>query len=122
MAERCIEKYFNMNAGQYCGVLMKEPMSKKIAKLLYKQNQEIQELLASDLSQVEISNWTLAYPNGEQTIINYFETDTNDEKLKRIKLFDKSSQIKFCKNVYHTDKKYNAASEDVKDTFEKEGV
>lgn len=120
MAEKCIEKYFDMPMGCYCGVLIKETMAKKLQKLLYKQNQDIKELLASDLSQVEISNWTLAYPDGKQTSIKYFEQSTNEEKLERIKLIDQTAKVKYCENgVWNTNKKYNEARNDVEDSYMK---
>lgn len=108
MAKQCVEKYFNMPAGAYCGVLLREPLAKKMQKLLYKQAQEIKVLLMSNLDDVEAADWTLVYPLGddgkpEQTTIHYFSTAESDEKIRRIDLFDGALRLRFCKNgVFET--------------------
>lgn len=95
--------------------VIKRTISKKMQKLLYKQTQEIKQLIASNLDDAEISDWTLVYPKGEQTSIHYFTQSSEREKIERLKLFDSSNKIRFCSNgVFMTDKKYNEASEDVK--------
>jgi hypothetical protein len=120
MAERQLEKYFDMSAGSYCGVLIKEKLAKKLQKLLYKQSLEIQKLLGENIDELQLSNWTLVYPDNKQTSINYFENNTNEEKMERIKLFNKADRIKYIPDVFYTDKKYTEASEDVQNTYMKE--
>ena len=95
---KSIEQFYDMPMGVYCGVLLRGKMAKKLAKLLYKQNQEIKELLASDLSQIEASNWTLAYPNGEQTVIKFYTPSSEQQKLERIKLINKPKVIEHLKD------------------------
>jgi hypothetical protein len=118
MAEKCLERYFNMPIGNYCGLLLKEDFAKKAQKLLYKHSQELKELLINNLDQLELSNWTLVYPDGKQTSINYFNTASTDEKIERIKLLDKSERIRYCKEgIWKTDLKYNEANNDVIKSF-----
>lgn len=106
---KSIEKFYDMPMGTYCGVLLREKTAKKLATLLYKQNQEIKELLASDLSQVEVSDWTLAYPEGKQTSFTFYTESTDQEKLNRINLVDKTKLISFCEDgVFVSDSYANA--------------
>lgn len=106
---KSIEKFYDMPMGTYCGVLIRENTAKKLAKLLYKHNQEIKELLASDLSQVEVSNWSLAYPDGKQTSFKFYVESPDKEKIERINLIDRTKLIEFCKDgVFISDSYANA--------------
>ena len=112
MAEQRLEKFFNMNAGGYNGVLLRENLAKKMMKLLYKQSQEIKELLVQNLDEVETTNWTLVYPEGKQTAIYYIVE--GDDKMQRIKLFNREAKLEYCKDgVFSTDKKGSEALRDV---------
>jgi hypothetical protein len=96
---KSIEKFFEMPMGAYCGVFLREKMAKKLAKLLYKQNQEIKELLASDLSQLEVSDWTLSYPDEEkQFVVKYYMNSSDQDKLFRINLIDRTKLIDYCED------------------------
>lgn len=97
---KSIEKFFDMNMGSFCGVLIREKKAKKLAKLLYRQNQEIKELLADDLDQLEVSDWTLAYPDGKQTPVHYYTPSTDEEKLRRINLIDRQNLMKYIQDVF----------------------
>ena len=107
MVKQCIEKYFKINAGgAWCGVFVREKAAKKLAKLLYRQSQEIKEFLAGNLNDIEVADWTLAYPNGIQKSVEYFIESSDSEKLERIDLFDKAKILAFCENgVFSTDEK-----------------
>lgn len=108
-ALKSLEKFFDMPMGVYCGVLMREKTAKKLAKLLYKHNQEIKELLASDLDQIEVSNWSLAHPEGKQTNFKFYMESSDSEKLERINLLDRTSLISFCEDgVFISDTYSNA--------------
>jgi len=95
---KSIEKFYDMPMGTYCGVLLREKTAKKLAKLLYKQSQEIKELLASNLDQIEISEWTLVYPDVKQEIVRYYSESTDQEKIERISVIDKVKTISYCED------------------------
>lgn len=83
------EKMFSVNInGCYCGFLVKEPLAKKLAKLAYKQAQEIKKIIANNLDDAEIDDWDLVYPQGKQMSFHYFVDATNEEKLKRLELYN----------------------------------
>ena len=115
MVEQRLEKFFNMSAGLYCGVLLRENLAKKMMKLLYKQSQEVQELLAQNIDDVECHSWTVVYPKGEQTAIDYFQESSLEDKMKRIKLFDKAAELRYCANgVFSTNEHWSEAANAVK--------
>ena len=101
MNKRAIKTYFNMSAGSYCGLFLEKRLAIRMNKLLIKQQQEIKELLASNIEETEISGWTLAYPNEEQTRVAFFNPHASEsDKLKRVELFSKEDMIKKEKEVY----------------------
>lgn len=87
------KKYFDMPFGGFCGVLADEVAMKKIAKLLYKQNQELKELLMSNTDHLQLSSWTLAHPNGKQESIHYVDSNPYQTIEQRINLIDKTLRI-----------------------------
>lgn len=98
---RAIKPYFNMSAGCYCGLLLEKRLAKRMAKLLYKQQCEIQELLASNIEETEVADWTLAYPDNKQVSVHYFNPNkTNEDKLYRVKLFTKEAMIQKLNEVF----------------------
>ncbi|MBZ9536821.1 hypothetical protein KGR20_21920 [Cytobacillus oceanisediminis] len=106
---KSIEKFFDMPMGCFCGVLIREKTAKQLAKLLYKHNQEIKELLASDLNQIEVSDWSLAYPEGKQTSFKFYIESSDKEKLGRINLIDRTKLISYCEDgVFIVDHYQNA--------------
>lgn len=115
---KSIEKFFNMSMGIYSGVLIREKTAKKLAKMLYKQTQEIKELLASDLSQLEVSDWTLAYPNNDQTRVRYYSPSNDSDKLHRINLIDKEKLIEYVSDVFIADNMKDAENKFI-EWFEK---
>lgn len=119
---KSIEKFYDVNMGSYCGLLIREDKAKKLSKLIYKQNQEIKELLASDMSDIEVSDWTLAYPEGEQTIVRYYTPSSNEEKMDRINLINKGRIMNYCKNgVFLAESMHDAESNYMK-WYENTGV
>lgn len=123
MAEKCIKKYFNLSLGCYCGVLLNKPLAQKVLKMLYRHNQELKQLLADNLDNVEVADWTCVLPRGEQTTITYYAVSTEEEKIERIKLIDKAHQLnRKVGDVWRTDKKHSEAKEDVKKSFLEEFV
>lgn len=116
---KSIESFYDMPMGAYCGVLLRKKTAQKLAKLLYKQNQEIKELLASDLSQVEVSNWSLAYPEGKQTSFKFYVESSDKEKLERINLIDRAKLIDFCKDGVFISDTYSNAEKVYMDWYEK---
>ena len=93
--------YFNMNAGVYCGLMLERRLAIRMSKLLYKQQQEIKELLTSNIEETEVAQWTLAYPDKTQTIVYFFDPETTTEdKMRRVKLFTKAKGIEKLDNVF----------------------
>lgn len=104
-----IKTYFNMPAGAYCGLLLEKRLAIRMQKLLMRQEQDIKELLAANIDETEVSEWTLAYPDGEQTTVTYFDpTKLNDEKIRRVELFTKTHLIKKCDEVFLADNQKDA--------------
>ena len=91
MANR--KSLYNVSTGNYCGVLMPGHVMKKYEKLRYKQNQEIAELLEKHIDELYVSNWTLAYPNGNQEALYYTEQSPWDSVQGRIDLFRKDAKV-----------------------------
>jgi hypothetical protein len=97
---RAIKQYFNFPFAMYSGVVMDEATMKKVAKLLYKQNQELKELLMNNIDSLELANWTLAYPNGKQECINYICEENYQTTEQRIALLDKTARIERVTHMY----------------------
>ncbi len=98
---KAIKPYFNMDAGIYCGLLLEKRLAVRMGKLLYKQQQEIKELLAANIEETEVSNWTLAYPDDKQTDVMFFDPNaTEADKMRRVELFTKGNLISKCKDVF----------------------
>ena len=96
------KKFYDMPFAGLCGVFLDEVAMKKVAKLVYRQNQELKELLTENIDHIEISNWTLAYPNGNQEVIHYISNDRPwESKDKRIALIDRMSNVKMVKHLYY---------------------
>ena len=96
------DNWFNVPAGMWCGLYIKERTAKKLQKLLYKQTQEIKKLLTSNKEDLVVSHWTLAYPPPEkkQTSIHYTVEDDYDTVEERIKLFDKANKLEHISKVF----------------------
>ena len=98
---KSLEKFFDVNMGGYSGVLVREDAAKKLAKILYKQNQEIKEFLVANIDALEVSDWTLAYPNGKQTSVTFYDpSKTKDDKMDRINLINKDKIMSYKPNVF----------------------
>ena len=105
---KSIEKFYDIPMGSYCGVLIREKQAKKLMKLLHKQTQEIKELLASDLEQIEVSDWSIAEEDGKNTVFSYYIQSSDSDKLERIQLINKVKQVEYCKEgVYVVNKNDN---------------
>lgn len=68
---------YDYTAGVYCGVLVKEHVMRKLARLQANHLEEVKRLLTdeADRGNVFPSMWTLHYPGGEQTIVNFISKD-----------------------------------------------
>src|SRR5690554_1288135 len=86
---------YYLGFGQYSGVLLREELMRKVAKLRAKQIHEMKKLLASNLDLLEVEQWTLAYIDDEQHVdIYYDKNDSNEKKLNRINVLDDALPIK----------------------------
>lgn len=98
---KAVKTYFNMNAGLYCGLFLEKRLAVRMIKLLYKQQQEIKELLASNIEETEVAEWTLAYPDKKQTTVHFFNPEaTIADKMHRVDLFTKDAMIKKLNEVF----------------------
>jgi len=98
---KSLEKFFDVNMGVYNGVLVREDVAKKLAKLIYKQNQELKEFLVANIDALEETNWTLAYPNDEQKSVTYYNPNTTKEDiLHRINLINKDQIMRYKPDVF----------------------
>ena len=95
-AEIVLEKMYYLGFGQYSGVLLREELMKKVAKLRAKHLHEMKKLLASNLDLLEVEQWTLANIDDEQHVVIYYnKNDTNEKKLKRINVLDDVMSIEY---------------------------
>jgi hypothetical protein len=108
VTKRSIETMFDMPAGQYCGVLLRKRLMKRVLKLQNEYEFKIKQLLASNLDELQTSNWTINDNYGqttkEQITGRYFDpNETDQEKLERIEWFklSKPDKIEF---LFESDK------------------
>ncbi len=81
---------FDMPFGCYCGLLLEKRLAIRVAKVLARQTQELKELIAANINETEISEWTLAYPDNKQTSIHFYDPKASPrQKLDRLRLMDK---------------------------------
>lgn len=98
---KSLEKFFDVNMGCYSGVLVREDVAKKLSKILYKQTQELKEFLVANIDALEVSDWTLAYPDGKQTSVTYYNPDkTKDDVMYRINLINKDKIMTYKPDVF----------------------
>lgn len=113
------DNWFNFPAGMYCGVFVKEKTAKKLQKLLWRQTQEIKELLTANKDDLLPMEWTLAYPNPQKNQTTVYYSRQSDSVDERIKLFNKADRLQHIDNgVFITDLKYNEASKEVQEFYE----
>ena len=95
-AEVVLENMYCFGFGQYSGVLLREELMRKVAKLRAKQIHEMKKLLASNLDLLEVEQWTLAYIDDEQHVVIYYnKNDSNEKKLNRINVLDDVLPIEY---------------------------
>ena len=95
-AEVVLENMYHFDFGQYSGVLLREELMKKVAKLRAKQIHEMKKLLASNLDLLEVKEWTLAHIDDEQHVVTYYnKNDSNEKKLNRINVLDDVLSIEY---------------------------
>jgi len=76
---------YNYTAGVYCGVMTTEPVMRKLAALQAKHLEDVKRLLTDEAIRGNVfpSMWTLYYPDGEQTHVQYIATDADvHERIK----------------------------------------
>lgn len=65
---------YDYTAGVYCGVLVTEPVMRKLAKLQQQHVEAVRRVLHDNREGVYPSGWTLHHPDGEQTVVRFIET------------------------------------------------
>ena len=75
---------YGYSCGCNCGVLIKENVMKKLAKLQKEHLDKVKRLLIDEYEKENVfsSMWTLHYPNDVQTAVRFI--DTNDDTVARI--------------------------------------
>ena len=76
---------FDYTAGVYCGVLVTEPVMKRLAKLQAKHLEDVKRLLFDSAKRGDVfpKSWTLHYPKGDQTHVEFIDTSyTVEERLR----------------------------------------
>lgn len=91
---------YHYTAGLYCGVLMKESVMKKLAKLQQKHMEDVKRLLADNKDDLFPYSWTLYYPNGEQTTVTHFDNRDVEEAIKSALMGSEKPEPKYP--VYNT--------------------
>jgi hypothetical protein len=96
-----------MPAGQYCGVLLRKRLMKRILKLQNEYEFKIKQMLAANINELQTSSWTINDNYGditkEQISGQYFDpNETNQEKLKRIEWFKLSKPVR-VEYLYESD-------------------
>lgn len=66
---------YQYSAGVYCGVIMKQNVMKKLAKLQAEHLREVKKILTdgADNGDVFPHMWTLHHPNGVQTMVHFID-------------------------------------------------
>lgn len=68
---------YDYTAGVRCGVLVTEPVMRKLAKLQAKHLEEVKRVLTDECDRGNVfpSMWTLHYPQGQQTTVRFIDSD-----------------------------------------------
>jgi hypothetical protein len=85
-SKRVFKQFLNVSFGSWCGMFLGKKTAAKFATLQRQFLLDVKNLLAANLDDIEISDWSLDYSDGEQRNVNYFTESTEDEKLERISL------------------------------------
>lgn len=92
------EKLYDYTSGSFCGVLVPEHVMKKLTKLQAKHLEEVKKVLTEHKAELYPSMWTLYYPDGVQTVVNFAEI--SDDVDRRIQNAVHSHTPKYLKTVY----------------------
>jgi len=67
---------YDYSAGVYCGVLITEKVMKKLVALQTKHAEDVKRILTDECERGNVfsSMWTLHYPEGVQTTVNFIDT------------------------------------------------
>lgn len=91
---------YNYTAGVLCGVLVKERVMRKLVALQTKHLEDVKRVLSdgADNGEVFPSSWSLHYPDGGQTVVEYIETGVDVQR--RIRTAITANPPKVCKTVF----------------------
>lgn len=85
------KSYYSLNQNHFCTVLVDQYLMKKACKIMSKYETEMRDLLSSNPEHCIKQDWSLAYPNGEQT--TFHSAAAPDEYTKFVPGF-KPTKIK----------------------------
>lgn len=110
---------YDYTAGIYCGVLVKENVMKKLARLQAKHLEDVKRLLmiAAENGDVFPSMWTLHYPDGSQTMVKYIDESVDvKERIKTATIANQPTHFDTVFVASSMDEAKNMADEHFKDT------
>ena len=90
MIEKEYKNYYKMDFGSCCGVIVDEPLMKKLSKIQYEMQEKIKSLLVNNIEHLENYSWGLVHPLGVQTDFHYIGMDSSS----------KSDRISYVKNMF----------------------
>ena len=95
--------YFAMPRTTFFGLLLERRLAIRMAKLLYRQRQEVKELLEANIDETALEDWTLAYPDphGDAKPIAYIHPEmTTRDKITRMDMYAKDKLVHRLEDVY----------------------
>lgn len=96
-----IEPWLDISNGIHCGLLIRKRLAKRLINIHAKYQQEMKQIIAANLDEVEPSGWTMSTPmDGKETVYVYFFTGeaTDEDKLRRVELL-KLGRVKRHKHI-----------------------
>lgn len=97
-----LEKWFHSGIGVYCGFMFKEDTAKKLAKILYKHEMEVKKFFADNSHEIELDNWGMIEKSSDKKEYHYYhylQKGSEEEKFRRLMLFNKQKIIEHIETV-----------------------
>ena len=92
---RVMKPFLDVTFGGWCGMLMGKKTAKKFIVLQKQFILDVKKLLANNLDDIEVSNWSLDYSDGEQRSFHFIDEEQSNEsrKIARISLLDRQDLL-----------------------------
>ena len=121
MIEKEYKNYYKMDFGSCCGVIVDEPLMKKLSKIQYEMQEKIKSLLVNNTEHFESYSWSLTYPLGVQTDFHYIGMDSSS-KSDRISYVKNMFGIRKVKRLYRIDMPYSKENLEKLEKFVQEDI